>query len=276
MNGEELFRRIEEKIPKSLALSGDPVGFIGNADPKDLIIERILVLMDYYPGEVSQDLSEFDLLVLHHPPQFKPPIPTYVIHSNWDLLHGGACDALADCVQITCTDVLDPATGLGRIGITTGGPVLLSRFVRYVMRGLKVCSVRTVNFSEDRLISKVGLVSGFGLNPNLINAAQSRGVDLFLSGDLTHPSAILAKQSDLVLIDASHYATELPGLYRLGEMLSTIGVSVTVRDTGVPIGIYSDYYRPISYLSMVSERQKKIQLFRNPKFSRLTSFPKHL
>lgn len=256
MNGEELFSRIEEKVPISLALSGDQVGYIGIEDPKELRIERILVLMDYYPGELSQDFLEYDLIVLHHPPRAQPPVPTYVIHSNWDLLHGGACDALADCIQITCTDVLDPETGLGRVGITTGGPVLLSRFIRYVMRGLKVGSVRTVNFSEDRLISKVGLVSGFGLNPNLINAAQNRGVDLYLSGDLTHPGAILAKQSDLVLIDASHYATELPGLIRLGEMLSTFGIPVTVRDTGVPIGIYSDYYRPISYQSTTSERQK--------------------
>ncbi|WP_319578791.1 Nif3-like dinuclear metal center hexameric protein [uncultured Methanospirillum sp.] len=255
MNGKELFYRIEEKIPLKLALPTDRVGYIGKKDPGDLEILRILLLMDYYPEE-GLDYTGYDLIVLHHPPRVPPLIPAYVIHSNWDLLYGGACDALADCMKISCTDVLDPATGLGRIGEIESGPILLSRFVRYVMRALKIGSVRTVNYSEDRLIFTVGLVSGFGLNQDLIRMAQHRGIDLYLSGDLTHPGAILAKQSDLVLIDASHHATELPGLFRLGEVLSGLGVEVTVKDTGVPFGVYSDHYRPVSYLSTTLDREK--------------------
>jgi len=256
MNGEDLFRRIEDIIPLSLAIPGDRVGYIGEKNPRDLNIFRILLMMDYYQGDGYQDYTEYDLIVLHHPPLIQPPFPTYIIHSNWDLVDGGACDALADCIQISCTDVLDQVSGLGRIGVTAGGPIPLSRFIRYVMRTLKISSVRTVNYSEDRLITKVGLVSGFGLNQDLIKIALNREIDLYLSGDLTHPGAILAKQSDLVLIDATHHATELPGLIRLGNILSELGLEVTVRDTGVPIGIHSDYFRPVSYLCASYERQK--------------------
>jgi len=258
MNGDELFSMIDARIPPTLALPGDRVGYIGDEDPHDLDIARVLLLMDYYPaaGDVHLNFNEYDLVVLHHPPQSPPPLPAFVIHSNWDLIDGGACDALAESVQLSCNDVLDPATGLGRIGTVPGGIIPLSRFVRYIMRSLKIGSVRTVNYSEDRLISRVGVVSGFGLNLNLIRVAQDRDVDLFLSGDLTHPGAIIAKGSDLVLIDATHHATELPGLKRLGDVLAGMGVHVTVRDTGVPIGTCSDYFRPISYKGTSSERQK--------------------
>ena len=213
--------------------------------------------MDYYPGSGpgAIDYSPYDLVILHHPPQVIPDIPAYVIHSNWDLIPGGANDALADCLLIKTDDVLDPETGLGRIGTVQDGPIILSRFVRYVMRGLQISSVQIVNYAEERLITRVGVVSGFGLNQNLITIAQSRGIDLFISGDLTHPGAMIAKRSDLVLLDATHHATELPGLKKLGELLSGVGVSVQGKGYRSP---YRDIYRllPAGIISGVDSLRK--------------------
>ena len=196
--------------------------------------------MDYPPTIGSNpEYLAYDLLILHHPPVAPPEIPAYVIHSNWDRLPGGACDALADTLGIGTDGVLDEKAGLGRIGSPHSGPVPLVRFVWEVLGALNVPEVRVVNFQKDRLIRRVALVSGFGLNPALIRTAHEQGADLFLSGDLTHPGAMLAKELGIVLVDASHHSTEMPGLYRLGELLSEIGPAIRVNDTGIPWHVIS-------------------------------------
>jgi Uncharacterized conserved protein len=191
--------------------------------------------MDCPPDTGSNpEYRGYDLLILHHPPATPPAIPAYVIHTNWDLLPGGACDALADALCIDTGGVLDEETGLGRTGTHHRGPVSLLQFVWDVMGALRVPEIRVVNFQKDRMIEQVALVSGFGLNPALIRTAHERGADLYLSGDLTHAGAMLAKELGIVLVDATHHATEVPGLYRLGELLSGIGPAIHVRDTGIP------------------------------------------
>lgn len=196
--------------------------------------------MDYPPEAKSDpDYRPYDLLILHHPPVTEPAIPSYVIHSNWDRINGGACDALAGCLGIDTDSVLDEKTGLGRIGSVRNGPVPLVRFAWEVLGALKIQDLRMVNFRQDRMIERVALVSGFGLNPGLIRTAYDKGAELFLSGDLTHSGAILAKHLGLVLVDAPHHATEMPGLYRLGKLLSGIGPDIRVSDTGVPWCLFS-------------------------------------
>lgn len=250
MKAEELFRKLEEEIPLELALSQDKVGFIGPKETLQKDINNVLVLMDFLPQKYMDKLSrssinysDFDLIVLHHPPLVNENIlenqtskykyPLYVIHSNWDIIDGGACDALADCLDIEVTGVLDYSTGLGRLGRLKNGPVHLKEFVKVVMRNLSLEQVNMVN-EEDSLIETVALVSGFGLNPEFIKMAYENDVDLYLSGDLTHPGAILAKNLGIKLIDASHHATELPGLYRLGNLIAEFGVEVQVVDTQIP------------------------------------------
>lgn len=217
-------------------MAGDRAGFIGPGDPEGIQVRKILVMMDYLKPASSTGFAdgEWDLIVLHHPPREEPEIPCYVIHSNWDIVTGGACDALADCLGITPEGPLDMTTGLGRIGRIRTGAVPLSRFVRDTMIKLNTTDVRVVNFHPDITITRVGLVSGFGLEPGLIRKAMEQGVDLYLSGDLTHRGAILAKNQGIVLVDAPHHTTEVPGLFRLGEWLKTPGVEVRVLDRGVP------------------------------------------
>ncbi|MBU4536116.1 MAG: Nif3-like dinuclear metal center hexameric protein [Euryarchaeota archaeon] len=72
-------------------------------------------------------------------------IPAYVIHSNWDIIKGGACDALADSLNIEVTGILDPQTGLGRIGIIKNGPMSLTEFANNVSLVLKLNHLKIVN-----------------------------------------------------------------------------------------------------------------------------------
>lgn len=236
MNAIDLFNAIEKRIPPDLALPGDRIGYIGSVYPDELDVNRILVFMDYTAQNPSPAPAgeEYDLLVLHHPPFKVPEIPAYVIHSNWDVVSGGACDALAECLNVEVTGLLDEKTGIGRIGKVKKGPVPVARFVREVMINLRLSNLRTVNCRKTHLVERICLVSGFGLNPEYIQMAAEKGADLFVSGDLTHQGAIVGKNLGITLIDASHYATEFPGLCRLGEYIASLGPDVQVRNTGIP------------------------------------------
>jgi len=236
MKASELFQIIEQEIPLKLAMKGDIVGYIGTIDPAIFYVQNILVLMDYIsPSPLENEYyNQFDLLILHHPPITIPLIPTYVIHSNWDIIQGGACDALADCLHIVPESLLDDENKLGRIGQILNGPVSLERFIRELQKKLRIMDIRIVNYNNLKMIKKVALVSGFGLNSKLIQIAIEKKVDVFVSGDMTHPGAILAKAAGLTLIDATHYATEFPGLCRLGNFIATLGPNVIVRNEALP------------------------------------------
>ena len=241
MRASDLFGEIEKKIPLDIAIKGDHVGYLGEIDPRDFDVKRVLVLMDLVSQHDADttDYNSYDLIILHHPPVKKPEIPVYVIHSNWDIIRGGACDALADLLNINTYDILDDETGIGRIGKISNEMSSLEIFIREIMINLKLQDIRIVNYNRLHRIKKVCLVSGFGLQPNLIQKACDKEVDLFVSGDLTHKGAIIGKNAGIVLIDATHYATEFPGLCRLGEVIASIGPDVEVRNTSIPWRVYS-------------------------------------
>lgn len=259
MNAAELFQKIEKIIPLDIALEGDKVGFIETkTPPKDIQVKKVLVLMDYIPPSelrfISKTLKnseksnlinyeDYDLLITHHPPLVKPEIPTYVIHSNWDLIAGGACDSLAESLEIKVLDVLDPETGLGRLGSPINGPISMKDLEALVMEKLNIDCLKSLKTSKflnnpQMKINKVAIVSGFGLNPHFIKIAHERGAQVYISGDLTHPGAIMAKKLGISLIDANHHASEMPGLYDLAQLIEDLvkdlGVFVEVFDTGIP------------------------------------------
>lgn len=106
MKLKEIIEFIDENIPKNLALKNDEIGFRKEYDLNQNI-NSIEIFMDLYP---EFDTQKADTLILtHHPPLFNPKTPTYTIHSNWDIINGGANEALAETLKL---DVISPLTKL--------------------------------------------------------------------------------------------------------------------------------------------------------------------
>lgn len=229
MLASELFKLIDNKIPPSLAVEGDKIGFSGTGDPEGIEVDKIYVMLDL-PESFNLKKSGSNLVVCHHPPLFSPEIPVYVVHSNWDIVKGGASDALAKCLNLDVSDVLDDETGIGRICSTS---TTISQFIETVSDSLPTDHVSFVpGNTED--IHKVAVVSGFGLNPKFIDLAAEKGADLYISGDLDHKSALYAQKLGINLLDATHYATEIPGLMDLNKLISEISVETELICPGVP------------------------------------------
>ena len=209
----EIIDFIEKKIPKTLALDSDEVGFKREYDLEQ-DITSIKIYMDLLPeNDVYTDNT---LIITHHPPLFIPKTPTYIIHTNWDVIEGGANEALADTLNLEVIDYFDQNTKIGRI---CKANQKFSDLKKNILDNFS--NVRIVNKLNDKKdIGEVGIISGFGLkNP-----------DYIISGDLTQETSILAKNLEMTLIDLNHHESEVPGLYALAEILKELKINVEIVD----------------------------------------------
>ena len=170
---------------------------------------------------------EDTLIITHHPPLFIPKTPTYTIHSNWDIIDGGANDALAEILDLKVIDYFDDSTKIGRVCTSERTFIDLKKTVME-----KFTNVRIVNSLNDNdIVNEVGVISGFGLkNPDYIRLAKNKNLDILISGDLTQECAILAQNLNITLIDLNHHESEVPGLYALGDVLSELDIDIYIID----------------------------------------------
>lgn len=224
MKLEEITDFIEERIPLSLALDFDDVGFKTDYDSNQ-DIESIKIYMDLIPEDDNHD--EGTLIITHHPPLFIPKTPTYTIHSNWDIIDGGANEALADALGLEVTDYFDDETKIGRI---CKSDYEFSQLKEIILNNFD--NARIVNALDDNArIERVGIISGFGLkNPDYIRLAKAKNLDILISGDICQETAILALNLDVTLIDLNHHESEIPGLYALCELINELGIDCEVID----------------------------------------------
>ena len=67
-------------------------------------------------------------------------------------------------------------------------------------------------------------------NPEYVRLAKDKNIDVLISGDLTQETAILAKNLNISLIDLGHHESEVPGLYKLKEVIEEINIDCEVID----------------------------------------------
>ena len=225
MKLEEIIEFIDEKIPKSLALDSDEVGFKKDYDLNQDISE-IKIYMDLLPKD--DENYENTLIITHHPPSFIPKTPTYTIHSNWDIIKGGANDALAETLNLEVIDYFDINTHIGRVCKSNQKFGELKKTILENFSNARIVN----NLNDEKIIKNVGIVSGFGLkSPEYITLAKNKNLDILISGDLTQQTAILAKNLKITLIDLNHHDSEVPGLYAIKDILKELDINMEVIDT---------------------------------------------
>ena len=224
MKLKDIIEFLESEIPNELAIQGDNIGLQDNYD-LDIEINSIEIYMDLFPED--DEFLGNTLIITHHPPLFKPKTPTYTIHSNWDIIKGGANEALANTLNLQVIDYFDNKTKIGRI---CKSDYTFSQLKEIILNSFE--SPRVVNILNDNdKVNKIGIISGFGLkNPGYIKLAKSKNLDILISGDLTHETAVLAKNLGITLIDLGHHSSEVPGLYELKRIIQKINENCDVID----------------------------------------------
>ncbi len=127
-----------------------------------------------------------------------------------------------------------PGAGLGRIGILAT-PITAGTFRDLVNTALGTRRALLVGRPE-RLVRTVALCTGSG--GDFAEQAFRAGADCYLTGEVKHHQALLARDRDWTLVDAGHFPTERPAVDLLASRLSVAfpALHVTVADEHDPFG----------------------------------------
>jgi dinuclear metal center YbgI/SA1388 family protein len=86
-------------------------------------------------------------------------------------------------------------------------------------------------FDPARVTRAWGVCTGAGADSSSLREAAQRGIDTLIVGEGPHHTAVEARELDLVILYAGHYATETFGVRALGERLTErFGVTSTFID----------------------------------------------
>ncbi|WP_319507903.1 Nif3-like dinuclear metal center hexameric protein [uncultured Methanolobus sp.] len=227
MQLKDIIPILEEVAPPELAEDFD-IGRIGLTLDLQNDVRKIAIALD--PTEYVLNRAAkigADLLITHHTLIFHAincidkkladslrialdnNISLYSMHTNFDKAKGGINDALAN--RLGLSDIQE--TPVGRIGTII--PCSTETFVNLVSKSLNTHIQYTGNKEEIR---KVMVFGGSGFRSEYIEIAREYGADAYVSSEMKHD--IIRSFSDMLLVDATHYATENPGMQDICPVLA--------------------------------------------------------
>jgi dinuclear metal center YbgI/SA1388 family protein len=75
-------------------------------------------------------------------------------------------------------------------------------------------------FDSERVTRRWGICTGAGADSSTLREASERGLDTLIVGEGPHHTAVEARELDIVILYAGHYATETLGVRALGDALA--------------------------------------------------------
>lgn len=228
MTGREFLQKMEALCPLSMAAEWDNPGFlIGDPDRE---ITKIALALDA-TGEVIEEAVRkgANLIVTHHPMLFHPmkqistqmhlgkraikmlenKISLIALHTNFDICV--MAELAADKLELKNRQVLEPEglfggkeEGFGRFGMLEA-PMTLKELAQFTKERFDLPFV-IVNGEENAVVQKVAVATGSGKS-GLENCAKN-GVQVLITGDVDHHSAVDALEMGVYTIDAGHFGTE--------------------------------------------------------------------
>lgn len=235
---------INEQAPFDSAEEFDNVGLLlgdMNAD-----VSTVLVGMDVTEALVRQAVAiGAQLIITHHPfifhalkridysgPQgramcllMQHRIAVIAAHTNWDKASGGVSDSLALALELQNIRRVDDYLRVG----TLLSPKTADELDEAIVEALG--SQTRVYGDSIKPISKVAVAGGaYGEGYAL---ACEIGADAFVVGEVAHHEILDACERGLMVYDAGHYATEMPGVValhaRLADAAQEYGWPLSVR-----------------------------------------------
>lgn len=188
--------------------------------------------------------QEFNLIFAHHPLIFSPlktvakgdpvgemvqlaishGIGVYTAHTNFDQVADGTADVLAQLLDLDCVEPVvptQPGIGYGRVGILQPALSLqgLLELIQVQLAPPRLIYSPATNFNQT--VTKVAVLGGSGAS--FLGDVAQTGAQAYLTADCKFHQFQEARDRNLVLIDAGHYATERPACARLAQILQQQG-----------------------------------------------------
>ena len=233
---------LDKKAPMAGKMEFDNVGLlVGRAGRP---VSRVLTALDITAGVIAEAQAlGAELIVSHHPLFFElkavtgssmegeltlslaeAGIAAICMHTNLDAAEGGVNDALMAALGGTVTGVLEPDTGIGRVG-TLPSPMAFSDFLPLVKDALRCSGLRY--HDAGRPVEKLAVCGGSGGGD--IGLAAAAGCDTYVTADIKYHQFLEAAHRGVNLIDAGHFCTENVVVPALAGWLRETFPAVDVR-----------------------------------------------
>ncbi|HBI16330.1 MAG TPA: Nif3-like dinuclear metal center hexameric protein [Desulfobulbaceae bacterium] len=252
---QDIFNIIDSIAPVHLAEPWDNVGLmVGNWSAQ---VTAILLGLDPTTPLLDEALTlNANLVITHHPVIFHPlksihldqPDGQFIelalknkmsiisSHTNFDSAPGGTSDILAQLLGLQNIQPLvphecgEPGCGIGRVGdyVDPLSPEDFIERLRTACAPPWLLGAGTV----PRRISRVAVCGGSC--SELAEQALRAEAQVLLTAEVKHHIARRAEETGLWLIDAGHFATELPGMHNLARLLAA---EADKRFGGIPVAV---------------------------------------
>lgn len=235
MTVKQLYKMLDEKIPKQLSCEWDNDGLMLCPEPERQV-RKVLIALDA-TAEVADAAieGEFDVIVTHHPVIFKglkaindenyvsekaiklirAGVSVFSFHTRLDALEGGVNDVLALELGLENVESFG-MDGIGRIG-DLYDEQSVEEFAFRIKEWLDAPYVNLASANKE--CRRVAVLGGSGDDD--IKSAIAAGADTFVSGELKYHSLTDAPEMGINLIEAGHFYTEYPVLCTLEQFIET-------------------------------------------------------
>jgi len=256
---------INQLAPPSLAESWDNVGLLIGAP--DQQVTGIMVGLDPTSQLFDEAIARgANLLITHHPIIFsalkaiRTDLPTGALirkaiahhlgviacHTNLDAVPNGVSASLARQLGLRDLSVLSPSlgggdgVGCGQLG-SLSAPLAGKEFLAHLCTSLGLPLV-SVAGRLPALINRVAVCGGSG--SEFAALAQTRGAQVFITGEVKHHIARWAEEIGFCVVDAGHFATEQGICRSFADELATLFADQSLP---TPVFVTEQQNNPFSF-----------------------------
>lgn len=236
----DILNNLELNAPFQLAESWDNVGLlIGNPEQT---VTGVIAGLDPTNELIDEAINTgCNTIITHHPVIFKPlasintgtpegillqkilshNIAIIGYHTNFDSAEEGVSDVLSNRLGLSkLRPLLVPpgapkGTGLGRVG-SYDRSLTAGDFTKRLLAALELKGVQMTGRLPET-ITTVAVCGGSG--SDFAKTAFQHGVDVYISAEIKHSTAIWARENNFCIVDGTHYATEKPAVALLIKRL---------------------------------------------------------
>lgn len=225
MNVGKIYDYIDSIAPFSAQKEWDNSGLQVGSRTQE--VKKVFIGLDATASLVEEAKKKgCDLIISHHPfifnavKSFVEPSPAFMAakynisvisaHTSFDCAVGGVNDVLAELVGVYNTKLSE--NKLFRIGKTDCKTVRdFALTVKNALNADVFCSL------PEKEIKNVAVCGGSAAE--YIETAKNEGADAFLTGEVKHHEILDACDSDIAVICAGHFETEIPAMRVLSKNL---------------------------------------------------------
>ena len=253
----EILEYLSGIAPLETAESFDNVGLlVGGADAE---VTGVCCCVDI-THDVIQEASEkgASLIVSHHPVIFeglknipawspvaeliKNDIAAIAMHTNFDIAPNGVNAALVELLWFNSEGSFE--NGFGAICEMTRD-FTAKTLAEHCKARLGLECVKYSQNSADKLLRRVAVCCGGGVDRDIMRFAREQKIDAIISGDIKHNFWIEADNCGIALIDAGHFGTEKAAAQALAKLVAECA---TTNSAIIPVFAAETEHDPCGYV----------------------------